>query len=48
VLDAAAATLNRIDAYGTTPDSKKAQEQYTQDPTQFRTMVYNALTQMNI
>ena len=48
ILDAAAATLNRIDAYGTTPDSKKAQEQYTQDPALFRSMVYNALTQMNI
>jgi RPA family protein len=48
ILDAAAATLNRIDAYGTTVDSKTAQEQYTQDPAQFRSMVYNALTQMNI
>jgi len=48
VLDAAAATLNRIDAYGTTPDSKTAQEQYSLDPAQFKSMVYNALTQMNI
>ncbi len=48
VLDAAKATLDRIDAYGTTEDSKKAAEEYRIDPALFRKTVADALAQMDL
>lgn len=48
VLDAAKATLDRIDAYGTTEDSKRAGEEYRIDPALFRKTVADALAQMNL
>jgi RPA family protein len=48
VLDAAKATLDRIDAYGTTEDSKKAAEEYRIDPALFRKTVADALAQMHL
>lgn len=48
VLDAAKATLDRIDAYGTTEDSKKAAEEYRIDPVLFRKTVADALAQMHL
>lgn len=48
VLDAAKATLDRIDAYGTTEDSKKAAEEYRIDPVLFRKTVADALAQMDL
>lgn len=48
ILDAAKATLDRIDAYGTTEDSKRAGEEYRIDPALFRKTVADALAQMNL
>jgi RPA family protein len=48
VLDAAKATLDRIDAYGTAEDSKKAAEEYRIDPALFRKTVADALAQMHL
>ncbi len=48
ILDAAKATLDRIDAYGTTEDSKKAAEEYRIDPVLFRKTVADALAQMDL
>jgi RPA family protein len=48
VLDAARATLDRIDAYGTTEDSKKAAEEYRIDPALFRKTVADALAQIQL
>jgi len=48
ILDAAKATLDRIDAYGTTEDSKRAGEEYRIDPALFRTTVADALAQMHL
>lgn len=48
VLDAAEKTLDRLDAFGTTPDSRAAEEQYRTDPAAYRRMVYDALSQMEI
>ncbi|KAF5067377.1 hypothetical protein DSECCO2_253990 [anaerobic digester metagenome] len=48
VLDAAKATLDRIDAYGTTEDSKRAGEEYRIDPALFRKTIADALAQMNL
>jgi RPA family protein len=48
VLDTAAQTLDRIDAYGTTPDSIKAKEEYKNEPQLYRKMVYEALAQIRI
>ena len=48
VLDAARATLDRIDGMGTTEDSKRAQDQYHTDPAVYRKMVYDALAQLKI
>jgi len=41
--DAAEQTLNRVDAFGTTPDSKKAAEFYNTNPEIFRQTVRSAL-----
>jgi RPA family protein len=46
ILDAARATLDRIDAYGTTEDSKRASEEYRIDPALFRKTMADALEQM--
>ncbi|HMA04574.1 MAG TPA: nucleic acid-binding protein [Methanomicrobiales archaeon] len=48
VLDAARATLQRLDELGNTEDSKRAQEQYHPDPAVYRKMVYDALAQLKI
>jgi RPA family protein len=48
VLDAARATLQRLDGLGGTEDSKRAQEHYHTDPTVYRKMVYDALAQVKI
>jgi RPA family protein len=48
VLDAAERTLDRLDRYGTTPDSERAQKEYGIDPALFRKMVYDALAQMKL
>lgn len=41
--DTAEQTLDRIDAFGTTPDSEKASEFYSSDPENYRQMVIGAL-----
>ncbi|NYT05666.1 MAG: nucleic acid-binding protein [Methanomicrobiales archaeon] len=46
VLDAAARTLERLDHYGSTDDSRKAREFYTIDPVRQRQMVYDALVRI--
>lgn len=48
VLDAARATLDRIEAYGTSEDSKKAAEVYRIDPGLYRRTVADALAQMHL
>jgi RPA family protein len=48
VLDAAGATLQRLDGLGGTEDSKRAQEHYHIDPAVYRKMVYDALAQVKI
>jgi uncharacterized protein len=48
VLDTARETLDRLDAFGTTEDSKKAQEVYGTQPDIYRKMVYDALTQVQL
>jgi len=48
VLDAARATLQRLEELGTTEDSKRAQEEYHPDPAIYRRMVYDALAQLKI
>ena len=48
VLDAARATLQRLEELGSTEDSKRAQEQYHPDPAVYRKMVYDALAQLKI
>ena len=46
VLDTAAATLDRLEAPGTTVDAMHAKEKYKIDPVAYRKMVYHALTQL--
>ena len=48
VLDTARATLDRLDAPGSTDDSRQAQEHYHIDPAVYRRMVYEALAQLKI
>ncbi|HOB07427.1 MAG TPA: nucleic acid-binding protein [Methanoculleus sp.] len=49
VLDTARSTLDRLDAFGTTDDSRKAMEEYgTQVPHVYRKIVYEALTQVQM
>ena len=48
VLDAARATLQRIDEMGETTDSKRAQEESHTDPVVYRKMVYDALARLKI
>jgi len=48
VLDAARATLRRLDELGKSEDSKRAQEHYHADPAVYRKMVYDALAQLKI
>lgn len=48
VLDAARATLQRLEELGKTEDSKKAEEHYHADPAVYRRMVYDALAQQKI
>ncbi|MDK2974502.1 MAG: uncharacterized protein PWP08_873 [Methanofollis sp.] len=48
VLDAAEQTLRRIEAYGRTPDSTRAQERYNVDMAVYKRMAYDALTQIAI
>ncbi|HOT93683.1 MAG TPA: nucleic acid-binding protein [Methanoregulaceae archaeon] len=48
VLDAAKATLDRIDAYGTTEDSRRAAGEYRIEPALFRKTVADALAQLNL
>lgn len=49
VLDTARATLDRLDAWGKTPDSVRATNDYPGiDPSVFRKSVYDALTQLKI
>ncbi|NLA99686.1 MAG: nucleic acid-binding protein [Methanomicrobiales archaeon] len=48
MLDTARETLDRLDAFGTTEDSKKAQEEYGTQPDLYRKIVYDALTQVQL
>jgi RPA family protein len=48
VLDVARQTLDRLDRFGQTDDSRNAGKFYTTDPAIYRQMVYNALVQMRI
>lgn len=48
ILDAARRTLDRIEKFGSSEDSKRAKEQYSTDPQIYRKMVYDALAQMKI
>ena len=49
VLDTAKATLDRLDAWGKTPDSDRAKNEYPGiDPSVFRKSVYDALAQLKI
>jgi len=48
VLDTARETLDRLDAFGTTEDSKMAQEHYHMQPEAYRRTVYDALAQLQI
>ena len=48
VLDTARETLDRLDAFGTTDDSKKAQEEYGTRPELYRKIVYDALSQVQL
>lgn len=48
VLDTARETLDRLDAFGTTEDSNKAQEEYGTRPDVYRKIVYDALSQVQL
>ncbi|NLX48351.1 MAG: nucleic acid-binding protein [Methanospirillum sp.] len=48
ILDASRVTLDRIDAFGTTEDSKRAAEEYRIDPALFRRAVTDALAQIEL
>ncbi len=48
VLDTARETLDRLDAFGTTEDSRKAQEEYGTQPAIYRKIVYDALSQVQL
>lgn len=49
VLDTARATLDRLDGWGKTPDSERAQKDYPgMEPGTFRRIVYDALAQLKI
>ena len=48
VLDTARETLDRLDALGTTADSRKAQEEYGTQPEIYRKIVYDALSQVQM
>ena len=48
VLDTAERTLKRLEAFGTTEDSKLAQERYTTNPDLYRHMAAEALAQITI
>jgi RPA family protein len=48
VLDTARETLDRLDVFGTTEDSRKAQEEYGTQPDIYRKIVYDALTQVQL
>ncbi|MFY9194532.1 MAG: nucleic acid-binding protein [Methanoculleus sp.] len=48
VLDTARDTLDRLDALGTTGDSRRAQEEYGTQPDIYRKIVYDALTQVQL
>ncbi len=48
VLDCAKATLDRIDALGTTPDGQRAGQEYRTDPALFRKLVFEALSQLSL
>jgi RPA family protein len=49
VLDTARATLDRLEEWGKTPDSERAQKDYPgMEPGTFRRMVYDALAQLKI
>ncbi|NLA38802.1 MAG: nucleic acid-binding protein [Methanomicrobiales archaeon] len=48
VLDTARETLDRLDVFGTTEDSRKAQEEYGTQPDLYRKIVYDALTQIQM
>ncbi len=48
VLDTARDTLDRLDAFGTTEDSRKAQEEYGTQLDIYRNIVYDALTQIQL
>jgi len=46
VLDAARDTLDRLDAFGTTDDSRRALEHYGGKPENYKKIVYDALSQV--
>jgi RPA family protein len=48
VLDTARDTLDRLDALGTTGDSRRAQEEYGTQPDIYRKIVYDALAQVQL
>jgi RPA family protein len=48
ILDTARETLDRLDAFGTTEDSRKAQEEYGTQTAIYRKMVYDALAQVQL
>jgi len=48
VLDTARETLDRLEAFGTTDDSKKAQEEYGTQPDVYKKIVYDALSQVQL
>lgn len=48
VLDTARDTLDRLEAFGTTDDSRKAQEEYGTQPETYKKIVYDALTQVQL
>ncbi len=48
VLDTARDTLDRLDAFGTTGDSRSAQEHYGTRPDVYRKIVYDALAQVQM
>jgi RPA family protein len=48
VMDTAEATLDRLDSFGTTPDSVRADGEYHTDRSAYQKMVYDALTQLKI
>jgi hypothetical protein len=48
VLDTARETLDRLDAFGTTDDSRKAQEEYGTQPDVYKKIVYDALSQVQL